>query len=110
MQKSNTLYRLFCIPAVCCCLLGFSQKTNKPVKAIDIDQTVVEATIAGVQKSIKEGKCSCEQIVEAYLKRIAAYDQPTKLNSIILTNPNALITARSLDKEWQRTKKMRPLF
>ena len=110
MQKSNTLYRLFCIPAVCCCLLGFSQKTNKPVKAIDIDQTVVEATIAGVQKSIKEGKCSCEQIVEAYLKRIAAYDQPTKLNSIILTNPNALITAKSLDKEWQRTKKMRPLF
>jgi Asp-tRNA(Asn)/Glu-tRNA(Gln) amidotransferase A subunit family amidase len=85
---------------------SYGQKKTK----INPDSAVVEATIASVQQTIREGKCSCEQIVEAYLKRIAVYDQSTKLNSIILTNPNALIKARALDKEWQRTKKMRPLF
>ncbi len=107
MQK---FFRLLFILSVFSYLPGYSQTIKKKVATIDPQQTVVEATIAGVQQSIKEGKCSCEQIVEAYLKRIAAYDQPTKLNSIIVTNPNALITARLLDNEWQRTKKMRPLF
>lgn len=71
---------------------------------------VLEATIAGVQQNIKDGRCNCEQLVSAYLKRIEAFDQPTKLNSIILTNPAALESARLLDEEWKKTKKMSPLF
>lgn len=110
MQKSILFSRLVYILGIFNCMIGYSQKTTKSVSAVDPNQTVVEATIGSLQQMIKEGKCSCEQIVDAYLKRIEAYDQSTKLNSIILTNPNALITARALDKEWQRTKKMRPLF
>jgi len=71
---------------------------------------VVEASIKDIQTGIKEGKCSCKEIVSSYLKRIESYDQSTKLNSIILTNPDALKKAGALDKEWHKTKKMRPLF
>ena len=110
MQTSILFSRLVFILGMFSCLFVCGQKNTKSPAVINLNQIVVEATIGGLQKTIKEGKCSCEQIVDAYLKRIEAYDQSTKLNSIILTNPNALITARALDKEWQRTKKMRPLF
>jgi len=68
-----------------------------------------EATIADVHQALENGDCTCEQLVTAYLRRIEAYDQPTKLNAIILTNPQAIEVARQLDAEYQKTKKMRPL-
>ena len=56
---------------------------------------------------------TCRQLVEAYLKRINAYDQsaklPNKLNAIVLVNPNALAEADRLDAEFKRTRKPRPL-
>ncbi len=91
-------------------LISFSPEIQKTAAAGDQSFNVVEATIADIQNGIREGKCNCEQIVQAYLKRIEMYDQSTKLNSIILTNPNASATARLLDEEWRKTKKMRPLF
>jgi Asp-tRNA(Asn)/Glu-tRNA(Gln) amidotransferase A subunit family amidase len=86
--------------------------TNKMQKSVVARQpfSVIEATITKVQEGIKNGKCSCADVVSAYLKRIDTYDQPTKLNSIIVTNPAALTEAKALDKEWRKTKKMRPLF
>ncbi len=70
----------------------------------------MEATIASVQNGIKEGKCSCAEVVAAYLKRINTYDQTTKLNSIIVTNPEALNKAKILDKEWKKTHQMGSMF
>ena len=70
---------------------------------------VAEASIADVQQALKHGDCTCEQLVRAYQARIAAYDQPTKLNAIIITNPDALATARQLDTEYRRTGRLRPL-
>ncbi|SNR42690.1 amidase family protein [Hymenobacter mucosus] len=70
---------------------------------------VVETTIADVHQAFKQGDCNCEQLVTAYLQRIEAYDQPTKLNAIVLTNPQALEIARQLDAEYRSTKKLRPL-
>jgi amidase len=70
---------------------------------------VAEASIAQVQQALKRGDCNCEQLVQAYEARIAAYDQPTKLNAIVVTNPEALATARELDAEYRRTGKLRPL-
>ena len=110
MKKLSTFHQLLFSFLLLVSLSTYGQTSKQVAPKKDIDALVVEGTIAGVQKNIKAGKCSCEEIVAAYLKRIAAYDQPTKLNSIILTNPNALISARALDKEWQSTKKMRPLF
>jgi len=70
---------------------------------------VVETNIDAVHKAFKKKTCNCEMLVSTYLQRIAAYDQSTHLNSIILTNPDALKRARELDQEYKRTKKLRPL-
>ncbi len=70
---------------------------------------VVEATIAGVHRALKNKTCTCELLVKEYLQRIAEYDSSTGLNAIILTNPDALKTARALDAEYARTHKLRPL-
>ncbi len=68
-----------------------------------------EATIADIHRAMRSGKLTTHQLVEAYLKRIAAYDQSTKLNAIVIVNPNALAEADKLDAEFKRTKKLRPL-
>src|SRR5262245_27279031 len=68
-----------------------------------------ETTIAEIHRAIRSGKITCRQLVEAYLKRINAYDQSTKLNSIVIVNPQALAEADRLDEEFKRTRKLRPL-
>ncbi|HJZ78884.1 MAG TPA: amidase family protein [Pyrinomonadaceae bacterium] len=68
-----------------------------------------ETTIAEIHQAIRSGRITCRQLVEAYLKRIDAYDQPTKLNSIVIVNPQALAEADRLDEEFKRTRKLRPL-
>ena len=70
---------------------------------------VVETNIDAVHKAFKKKTCNCEMLVSTYLQRIAAYDQSTHLNSIILTNPDVIKRARELDQEYKRTKKLRPL-
>jgi Asp-tRNA(Asn)/Glu-tRNA(Gln) amidotransferase A subunit family amidase len=70
---------------------------------------VQEATISDIHKAFEAGTCSCEQLVTNYLNRIRTYDQSTKLNSIVVTNPEALATARQLDQEFARTKQLRKL-
>ncbi|GAA4048653.1 amidase [Hymenobacter glaciei] len=70
---------------------------------------VAEASIDDIQAALKRGDCNCEQVVTAYQARIAAYDQPTRLNAIIVSNPEALTTARELDAEYRRTGQMRSL-
>jgi amidase len=61
---------------------------------------LVDTTIAEIHQAIRSGKITCRQLVEAYLKRIDAYDQPTKLNSIVVVNPQALAEADRLDEEF----------
>ena len=68
-----------------------------------------ETTIAEIHQAIRSGRITCRQLVEAYLKRINAYDQPTKLNSIVVVNPQALAEADKLDAEFKRTEKLRRL-
>jgi amidase len=70
---------------------------------------VVETTIAETQAAIRSGKVTCRQLVEMYLKRISVYDQPTRLNSVVILNPSALADADALDKEFAHTRTLRPL-
>ena len=70
---------------------------------------VVETTIAEVHRAMKSGRLTCRELVEIYLQRIQAYDQPTKLNSLVVVNPDALKIADELDTEFLWTKKLRPL-
>lgn len=59
---------------------------------------VMEATIPSVHAAMAANRLTCRQLVQAYLDRIAAYDQkgPT-LNSVQTVNPRALTEADSLD-------------
>jgi Asp-tRNA(Asn)/Glu-tRNA(Gln) amidotransferase A subunit family amidase len=93
------------------CSLGASSCNSSTQKRAATSQQfeVTEASIEDIHGALERGDCNCEQVVTAYLARIAAYDQPTKLNSIVVTNPAALETARQLDAEYQRSKKLRPL-
>ncbi|NYF12814.1 amidase [Pseudoclavibacter sp. JAI123] len=59
---------------------------------------VVEAGIAQLRGALERGEVTSEELVGAYLARIAAYDAagPT-LNSVVVSNPAALDEARASD-------------
>ena len=84
-----------------------SQSTANDPSAGRFD--VIETTIADVHRAFRAGSLTSEQLVNIYLDRIRTYDQPTKLNSIIIINPEAIATARALDAEFRKTGKLRPL-
>lgn len=81
----------------------------KPKSTPPTQFEILETTIADVHRAFRTGSLTSEQLVKAYLDRIQAYDQPTKLKSIILVNPEAIATARALDAEFRKTGKLRPL-
>src|SRR4051794_25129883 len=61
--------------------------------------TVEEATIASVHNALAAGQISCRGLVQAYLDRIAAYDQAgPKLAAIREVNQKALTQADEFDK------------
>lgn len=61
---------------------------------------LTEASIPQLSKAMDAGTLSSEQLVQAYLGRIDAYDQQgPALNTVMLLNPNALTRARELDEE-----------
>jgi amidase len=60
----------------------------------------METSIADEQKAMTEGRVTSHALVEAYLRRIEAYDHKgPKLNAILTVNPNALKEADALDRE-----------
>ena len=71
--------------------------------------SLLETTIAKVHQAFRDKTLTCSQLVDGYLKRIAKYDQSTKLNAIVMTNPKAMIRAQELDKEFLKTGKLREL-
>jgi len=94
-----------------CCLVLFSTCTRPAGKgAASVGKfEVEETTISAIHQAFQKGTCNCEQLVSTYLQRIQTYDKPTKLNAIVLTNPEALQMARELDAEYRRTRKLRKL-
>lgn len=70
---------------------------------------IIEATISDIHQAFRAGELTCRELVQAYLNRIEAYDQSTKLNAIVVINPHALARADELDEEFKRTGKLRPL-
>jgi amidase len=61
---------------------------------------VHEASIAELRTAMRDGIVTSEQLVQAYLDRIDAYDPPgtaTALNAVVVRNPEALAEARVAD-------------
>lgn len=59
---------------------------------------VVEADIASLRAALESGATTSEELVTAYLARIAAYDSAgIRLNAVVVPNPRALQEARASD-------------
>lgn len=68
------------------------------------------ATIIEIQFALASGRLTAEELTEAYLARIHAYDKRgPAINAIITLNPQALDTARVLDAERNAGKVRSPL-
>ena len=70
---------------------------------------VIELTIKEFHEALRGEKTSCAELTKAYLDRIKNLDQSTRLNSMVVLNPNALKGAEELDKEYKETGVLRPL-
>lgn len=82
--------------ALCsCAALAVSACSTAGAREATFD--VVEATILDMQRAMEDGRVTSRGLVEAYLVRIAAYEEV--LNATMAVNPNALAVADSLDRE-----------
>jgi Asp-tRNA(Asn)/Glu-tRNA(Gln) amidotransferase A subunit family amidase len=71
---------------------------------------VHERSILDLQTAQAEGRVTSRGLVDAYLARIAAYDQSgPRLNAIVVLNPRAREEADALDRERARTGSRSPL-
>jgi Asp-tRNA(Asn)/Glu-tRNA(Gln) amidotransferase A subunit family amidase len=71
---------------------------------------VLEASITDLQAAMASGRVSAVQLVDAYLARIAAYDQHgPALNTMIRLNPTARADARRLDAERRQGRVRGPM-
>jgi amidase len=83
-------------------LLANALSAQSAVKSFHLD----EATIGEVQAAYQAHVLTATQLVQAYLKRIEAYDQAgPKLNVVIFLNPKALEEAAALDEHLRKTGK-----
>ena len=96
-----TSYRRPAVP-ICAAMLSISAQA-----AARFD--ITEITIADTQRAIVEHRISCHEVIARYLERIRAYDQSTRLNSLVLVNPNALAEADRFDAEFKLTQKIHGL-
>jgi amidase len=72
--------------------------------------SVVETTIADVHAAMREKRLTCRGLVEAYLRRIDAYDkQGPALNAIVILNPRATDEAAALDATFALSGPVGPL-
>ncbi|WP_209370512.1 amidase [Brevibacterium renqingii] len=72
----------------------------------------VEASIAQLRTALEDGSTTSVELVEAYQDRIAAFDGPdtqTKLNSVIVENPQALAEAAASDERRAAGQTLGPL-
>jgi Asp-tRNA(Asn)/Glu-tRNA(Gln) amidotransferase A subunit family amidase len=69
-----------------------------------------EATIAQVHAAMKAGRLACRGLVDAYLRRIEAYDKNgPALNAIVVVNSDARKTAEELDRRFAQGGLVGPL-
>ncbi len=95
---------VFCLQVGCLvAMLGCGVSSREPFD-------VVEKSIAELQAAIRAGETSCREIVQAYLDRIEAYDESTRLNAITVVNSVALARADEIDRRVTDGENLGPLF
>lgn len=69
--------------------------------------SVVEASIQDMQRALRQGRVTSQELVRQYLLRIALYED--RLNAAITVNPRTLEEAAALDRERAQGKIRGPL-
>jgi amidase len=98
MHKSWRRSVLLCVFVSLCLLTALPQRNAF---------TVIESSIADMQRVLREKRVTSREIVQQYLTRIATYD--SRLRAAITINPNALKEAEQLDRERSQGKLRGPL-
>ena len=94
-------FRLLVLALVFCGLLA--AQTTPPFE-------VEEATIAQVHAAMREGRLTCLALVDAYVRRINAYDKNgPAINAIVMINPDANKEAEELDRRFAQSGLTGPL-
>ncbi len=71
---------------------------------------IAEVDIAGLRRALEDGRVTSVGLVEAYSRRIAAFDRAgPRLNSVIVDNPDALAEAAASDARRSRGELRGPL-
>lgn len=73
---------------------------------------VTEASIAELRAALESGRVTSADLVRAYLARMEAYDGPeseTKLNAVVVHNPDALAEAEASDSRRAAGRALGPL-
>jgi amidase len=73
---------------------------------------VTELSIAELRAALESGRTTAVELVKAYLARIAAYDGPaaaTRLNAVVVSNPDAIREAEASDARRARGETLGPL-
>ncbi|MFC2165681.1 amidase family protein [Acidobacteriota bacterium] len=104
-RDHNFKFRFICL--LCLLILIFACSPKKEESGSHFP--LIETTIKDIHEAFKSGELTCRDLVETYLARIEKYDKSTRLNAIVVVNPDALNIADELDKEFQTTGKLRPL-
>jgi Asp-tRNA(Asn)/Glu-tRNA(Gln) amidotransferase A subunit family amidase len=83
---------------------------QQPQPPVPTPFRVEETTIAQIHDAMRAGRLTCRALVDAYLRRIDAYDKNgPALNAIVLTNPDAQKQADDLDHRYARGGFVGPL-
>jgi Asp-tRNA(Asn)/Glu-tRNA(Gln) amidotransferase A subunit family amidase len=86
--------------------VGDSPRAAQTAPTIDL----VDASIPQLQSAMRSGALTAHALVEAYLRRIEAYDrQGPAVNALISINPHAVALAEALDAERRQKGPRGPL-
>ena len=113
-MKTDKFYRFSRIPffLLIYISLQISCQVRQEVEMIGKtdDFRFLEYDIARIREGYESGDFTIREVVKAYLDRISEIDHNgPMLNSIIITNPDAIRIAEKLDQEWKEGKIRGPL-
>jgi len=90
----------FLSPLVLCAALLWPR--SAPAGDGDVDGAIVELSATALRTELAAGRLTAEQVTRAFLARIDAVDDHgPQLAAVIATNPDALDTARALDRRFR---------
>jgi hypothetical protein len=98
MKKTKGGFRTFAPYLLLCIVVA---ETTVLAQRAPRSFPVEETTIAQIHTAMRERRLTCRALVDAYLKRIDAYDKRgPAINALVVLNPNATKEADELDRRF----------